>query len=339
MQQTLHCSDLVMNPPGRIHKAENTKKNHDSALASTSLVSEQYDAKTAKGERMWDHLSVTERARRVSILESAVVHGGLSGDYYSPSSILGVWAYHSGDQEQALKYWGFSQWECESPDPFDPRTPQSDVDLESGEFNLLTPPEALFQVWTEGPDLDGLAEHPLLPLEAFQSVPELHEASGRVGSTNYSGNPFLLMIARNSAIDEETYEWLWLQVPAAFDWTDLATALIGNPATPTERLQAVKPLDDDWLRTYSAHDEDSYIRDFHIAQNVAYASHPGLPLQNLVALAQDINPEVRSAVATTTRTPMDVLMTLAMDASQEVRSAVKENPNATDEIKSLTALR
>lgn len=33
-----------MNPPGLIHKAENVKKNHDSALTSTSLVSEQYGA-------------------------------------------------------------------------------------------------------------------------------------------------------------------------------------------------------------------------------------------------------------------------------------------------------
>jgi len=278
---------------------------------------------------VWDHLSVNERSRRVAILELGAVTGGLSCEYYTPHEILDLWAFHNGDPAQALSYREPSQSELD--------------DFYSGELiaDLMTPPDSLLKLWSMQ-DYEGVAEHPLLPPEAFHSVPQLHEASGCVGLTNDSGNHLLPMIARNSAIDEETYEWLCLQVSdevhGIFDWIDLATALIGNPATSTEHLQAVTPLDEEWLRVFSASADDSYIRDYDIALNVAYASHPGLPLQNLVALAQDINPEVRSAVAANMRTPIEVLETLAMDASQEVRSAVKTNPQATDEIKALTVL-
>jgi len=290
---------------------------------------------------MWNHLDSDEQSRRLAILETATVTGGLSSDYYSPAEILGVWAFHTSDTAKALAWWGYSQWESAPGDPFDPRTPQSEIDYESGEFNLLKSPDALFALWLDDPFWDGLAEHPLLPPDAFASLPQLQEESGRSGLTRESGNQLLTMVARNAALDADTYEWLWSQVPDAhdgvYDSTELAVTLIGNPATPPERLNAVTPLDGEWFQTFYSGPDDDVMREHDIAENVAYASHPGLPVETLAALADDVNPAVRRTVAANPRAPLEFLQRLAIDDNPDVRAAVIFNSKSTDELAASSA--
>lgn len=290
---------------------------------------------------MWDHLTTEEIARRLTLLETAAKTGGLSGESFSPTDILGLWSYMQGDEQRARAYWDFENIAPDMKPWYVSDIPQEQLDDDFSGFNLLSPPELLLSLWENDPYNEGLAEHPLLPTSAMSSIEAVHEASEQVGLTNENGNPLLLELARNAGLDEQTYEWLWEQVPdeilGEYEWLELAVALVGNPCTPLDRLQSVVPLDQEWLDAFSGPGDDSF-REFDEAMTVAYASHPGLPVEQLALLATDITSRVRIAVAKNPRTPHNVLETLATDSNGSVRAAVQRNSHATDEIRALAAL-
>ena len=101
--------------------------------------------------------------------------------------------------------------------------------------------------------------------------------------------------------------------------SELAMALVGNIATPTHALAAI-----------------SIILDINVLFKIC--SHPNVDQEILHSLSRSEFDAVRRGVASSEKTNDQTLQELALDSSVAVREAIKNNPSASDEIKTLAAL-